>query len=235
MNKPVPIKRRASLTSQPTSQQQQFEPDAETEEYDDIWPARMPTSARRYQASPPPVITQGNKRYVLHQGLPPQPATPQEPKRKKPQNQHRRVHWLFIFGIGMLAMLMVWVLGSSLLSWWGFTQDTWHYGYPRTYQCDAVVGHHDSQQFPSHFIAINLHTHIEIIEFPGGDPTKARVYLGPTLIGQDADLTPVTLSFKDVNGDGKPDMIVFVGDGHFVFINDSGQFRPIKPGELVNL
>ena len=113
--------------------------------------------------------------------------------------------------------------------------DGWQYGYPRTSQTDAVVGHHDSPANPSHFIAINLHSHIEVIEFPGGDVTHARVYLGPTLIGTGQDLVPVTLSFKDVNGDGKPDMIVSVGGTIVVFINDNGQFRPLKPGEQVTL
>ena len=55
------------------------------------------------------------------------------------------------------------------------------------------------------------------------------------LIGQGQDLTPVTLTFKDVNGDGKPDMIVNVQDSHFVYINENGAFRPARPNENIQL
>jgi hypothetical protein len=80
---------------------------------------------------------------------------------------------------------------------------------------------------------MNLNRHIIVIEFPGGDPTKAKVSIGPTLLGDGQDLTPVTLSFKDVNGDGKPDMLVHIQDQTFVYINDGTQFRPLKPGERI--
>ena len=75
---------------------------------------------------------------------------------------------------------------------------------------------------------------MQVIEFPGGDPTKAKVYVGPILVGPGQDLSPVTLTFKDVNGDGKPDMIVNVQGSHFVFINDNGQFRVPHQGENIN-
>ena len=38
-------------------------------------------------------------------------------------------------------------------------------------------------------------------------------------------LPPVTAEFKDVNGDGKPDMIVHVGDQQFIYLNDGTQFK----------
>ena len=68
---------------------------------------------------------------------------------------------------------------------------------PRTFQVDAVVGQGDSLVHPSHFIALNLHGQIEVIEFPGGDATHARIYLGPHLYGSNASLVPVTLQFVD--------------------------------------
>ncbi|MEO6887449.1 MAG: hypothetical protein ABI456_00430 [Ktedonobacteraceae bacterium] len=151
------------------------------------------------------------------------------------RNASRRPHWLVIAGMGMLFMLVAWVALSSLMSWWQVTQDDWKYGRPRTYQMDYVVGHNDSATNKSHFMAVNLNRRIEIIEFPGGDPTKAKIYLGPLLVGDGQDLTPVTLTFKDVNGDGKPDMIVNVQDSHFVFINENGTFRAARPGENLNL
>jgi hypothetical protein len=45
----------------------------------------------------------------------------------------------------------------------------------------------------------------------------------------------VTLEFKDVNGDGKTDMIIEAGNSRFVYINDHGTFRPQRAGEQVSL
>lgn len=135
-----------------------------------------------------------------------------------------RFHWLVFVGIAMFVMILGWVAFNALSNWWQVTQDDWHYGRPRTYQVDKVVGHNDSAANPTHFIAENLNSHIIIIEIPGGDTSKAKIYSGPTLIGSGQDLTPVTLTFKDVNGDGKLDMIVNVQDTHLVFLNQHGQF-----------
>lgn len=152
-----------------------------------------------------------------------------------PVKEPRRFHWLVFVGLAMMVVLVAWMLISMFMSWWQVTQDDIHYGRPRTYQTEQVVGHNDSTGNPSHFIALNLNRHIEIIEFPGGDATKARIYVGPVLIGQGQDLAVVTLTFKDVNGDGKPDMVVNVQDSRFVFINENNTFRPARPGENVQL
>jgi len=144
--------------------------------------------------------------------------------------QSLNFHWLVFVGIAMLIMIIGWVAFNALGSWWQTTQDDWHYGRPRTFQTDAVVGHNDSSTNPSHFIALNLNRHALIIEMPGGDATKARIFNGPILIGPGQDLAPVTLSFQDVNGDGLLDMIVNVQDAHFVFINGGGTFHPAKSG-----
>ncbi len=203
------------------------------EEYDDEWPPKMPRSAIRYTTTTnhTPVIRSGNRRYILHEGLPPPQTTPL-PRQEETTRPRRRVHWSLILGTGMMLMFVLWILGNMLINWWNVTQDDIHYGRPRTFQIDQRVGHGDDQT-PSHFIAINLNRRIEIIEFPGGDVTHAKVYFAMTLIGEGEDLVVATLSFKDVNGDGKKDMIVTVGDTRYVFINDSGQFRPLKPGEQI--
>jgi hypothetical protein len=85
---------------------------------------------------------------------------------------------------------------------------------------------------PSHFIALNLHGRIEIIEFPGEDASKARIYIGPQLYGAGSDLVPVTLTFVDVNGNHLPDMIVHFQETRIVYINADGGFRPATPNEL---
>jgi hypothetical protein len=143
-----------------------------------------------------------------------------------PRVPHLRAHPLLLLGLGMLAMLVLWTLLTAGLNWWNDSMDYLHYGYPRTSQIDSVVGHSDSAGTPSHFIATNLHGKIEIIEFPGGDGSHARIYLGPQLFGPDADKAPVTLQFADINGDHKPDMLVFFQSSWIVFINDQGSFRP---------
>ncbi len=220
--------------------------ETEEGEYDDIWPTRLPSSARRYDLPAPQTATAQRPRkrvvnvYDLAPNIPPRrsriatedytvPALPPGQAQRRPH-----AHWLLFVGVGMIAILALWALGTMLVNWWNVTQDDWHYGRPRTFQIDARVGHNDDAT-PSHFIAVNLNRHIIIIEFPGGDPTKAKDYLGPTLFGDGQDLTPVTLSFKDVNGDGKLDMLVHIQDQTFVFINDGTQFRPLKPGEHISL
>jgi hypothetical protein len=146
-----------------------------------------------------------------------------------------RFHWSIYVGLAMLVMLIGWIALSSFASWWQVTQDDWHYGRPRTFQINYVVGHNDSVADPSHFIALNLNRHVDIIEMPGGDAAKAKIYVGPVLIGLGQDLAVVKLSFKDVNGDGRPDMIVSIQDSRFVFINDNGSFRPARPGENIQM
>lgn len=147
------------------------------------------------------------------------------------KQQLLQIHPLLYLGLGMLAMLALLAAFIIVTNWVTITLDDVHYGRPRTFQIDAFVGHNESEGMPSHFIALNLHGRIEIIELPGGDATHARVYLGPQLYGTDADLVPVTLSFIDVNGDNLPDMIIHFQGTQVVFINDQGGFRPLRPDE----
>src|SRR5260370_21968578 len=86
--------------------------------------------------------------------------------------------------MGMAAMTALVIGLYSLGSWWQHVQDDWTYGMPRTYQTDAVVGHnHDSSGHPSHFIAINLHGQVDVVELPSGDPAKLRLFHVPILSG----------------------------------------------------
>lgn len=214
----------------------------EDEAYDDQWPNRLPTSTRTYVD----MSQFRGKRYAVHpdQVIPrrrsAQPAIATESRRtdERPKRKRRGffAHPLLYLGIGMLVMLVLWVGLQAVGSWWQRHLDDATYGYPRTWQTDAVVGHNnDSSANPSHFLFLNLNGHVEVIEIPAGDPTKMKVYIGPTLFSDNADLIPITGEFKDVNGDGKPDMIIHIQDSRIVFINENGQFRPEKPGEHITL
>ena len=158
---------------------------------------------------------------------------PKTPLPGKPAagKQQARVHPLLYLGVGMLTMLALIAVLSVMTNWFAITLNDLQYGRPRTSQIDAYVGHSEAPGMPSHFLAINLHGRIEIIELPGGDASHARIYIGPQLYGSDADLIPVTLSFIDVNNDQKPDMIINFQGTRVAFINDQGRFRPLRPEE----
>jgi hypothetical protein len=220
--------------------------------YDD--PPRMVSSVRRYApvqpASPRAVVRvqyyysaippRASRTHTQDERPPasqpkPEPRTMRPQPAPEPGRMHERsgprLHWLVYVGGAMLLMLLGWMALSEFAAWWQTTQDNWHYGYPRTFQTDAVVGHADSAAHPSHFIALNLHGQVEVIEFPGGDAAQAKIYLGPDLIGPEQDLTPVTLSFKETSESGKPEMIVTVGTAHYIYHNTGTAFVPPKPNQ----
>jgi hypothetical protein len=181
-----------------------------------LYPQRPPTSAIRYTSEIPP---RSNKTRVVYQ-----------PVKETVRLRGPRFHWLFWMGLALLVMIAGFLALSALGSWWQVQQDDWHYGRPRTFQIDAVVGHNgDSAAHPSHFIAMNLNRKVIVVELPGGNPAKSQIYLGPTLLGDGQDLTPVALSFEDRNGDGRPDLNIHVGDQVIVFLNNGKQQKFVAP------
>jgi hypothetical protein len=197
----------------------------DVEEDESLYDPPSHSNVRRYTSTPP----QAEVRVTHHRAS----ARTQAPPAQHTPAPTRRVHGLVLVGVGMLVMLALWQGGSLVLSLWQSYQNDLHYGRPRTTQVDAKVGHNDADTL-SHFIAVNLAGHIVVVEFPGGDAAHAKVYIGP-IMAPGHELDPVTLTFKDVNGDGKPDMIIAVGEVREVFINDNGSFRPMRPGENVTL
>ena len=186
---------------------------------------RAPTSARSYAPR------QGNGT-AIHYGTPPIPRRSSQypvvkPAVKPKAGRFVRRHWPTYVGLFLSIAVIGWLVITMVGALWAAKLDDWTYGNPRTYQTDAVVGHSDSPGNPSHFIAENLRGQIIVIEYPGGDVSKARSYSITTLPGNDS-YPPVRVAFKDVNGDGKPDMVIDIGDPgtqvQIVLFNNGSQF-----------
>jgi len=181
-----------------------FEIDEEGEEVSTRPPTR--TSARRYDLAP--YASRGERRTE-------EIARPGK-------------HPLFYIGT-FLVILVVFLTAYTLippaLQKWS---DDRMYGYPRTFQTDANVGHGGME----HFIALNNHGTIEVVEIPStpSNTNQPHLYIIVRLTNQGADLVPATVSFPDINGDGKPDMQVTVLDGSnpsvWVLFNNGTTFVP---------
>lgn len=218
---PMPRQAIRQTTTHQNAHTDAWDDESEQEERD-TQASRIPNSARRY------VTVEGREL-----------VSPQQQLAKNEQRSktlRRQKHPLLYVGVGMLAALTAatLILGPGG-KWWNDWRNYTVYGDPRTFQTDAIVGQNDGLGHESHFIAVNLRGQIIVIEFPGSDPSKGQDFLITTLSGPDADEVPVTLTFADVNGDGKPDMIIHFAGQEVVYINDRGTFRPAKPGESTNV
>jgi hypothetical protein len=210
----------------------------EVEDNDELYVTRMPSSARRYRPAPPVQQETTNEPASQNGVLIQRRRSSLSPKRTSGiassaitssgayvQRSARRFPLVAIL-VGVVLTIVLFMSLTALVSWWHTYQDDLHYGYPRTFQLDAVVGHDDSASHPTHFIFLNLNSHVEIIEIPGGDATHTRVFIGPVLFGNGQNLTPVTGEIRDVNGDGKPDLIVHILNEQIVYLNNGTTFVP---------
>lgn len=182
------------------------------EEDDSYYPQRLPSSTRRYTTTAgQQVIEQGNKRIVIHKEPPPKPR--------------RRVHWMTVMGLALLTMVAGWMALTLLLNWWQTAQVAWKYGTPRTFQTDQFVGHADSSTHPNHFIAVNVAGTIEVVELNTTTPKNDHINVITTISDS---TTPVTVSFADVNHDGKVDLLVTIGtisSYTVILLNDGTAFK----------
>ena len=167
-----------------------FEVDEEGEEVYTRPPTR--TSARRYDLTP-----------YRHGGR--ERQTEELPRQGK--------HPLFYIGICLMILVLFITAYTYIPPTWQRHLDDMQYGYPRTFQTDANVGRGIGT---SHFLVVNVHGTIEVVEIPNtpnNTTVQPHLYIIMHLSGQGADLVPATLSFPDVNGDGKPDLQVTVYNG----------------------
>ncbi len=133
--------------------------------------------------------------------------------------------------LGAVVLLAAYLLVSTAAAFVGTKLDDMTYTTTRTTNLDTYVGHNETPGNPTHFTAQNIRGQIAIIEYPGGDPSKAMVITGPYLFGADEDKAPVNVSVADINGDGKPDLIVTAKGAQTVYVNDGSKFRPMNPDE----
>jgi hypothetical protein len=207
---------------------------------------QTPTSSMPRITQTPPVTPVPRRQ----QAMPTRQLSPRPPTRKittpAEMNTNRQslfarlkhMHWLFLIGLGMIAALVLWLIGSAVLAWGTQRYYDFHYGTPRTYQTDMAVGHGgDAPAHPSHFIAMNLNNHAVVIELKAGNPAQVATYEAPITI-MDGGQSPVTVSFKDVNGDHKVDMIMDIHlpgqDQYSIFINDGDKFRPVTNSDVIH-
>lgn len=217
---------------------------------DDGEPPRRNTSAIRLDPpgyrnrttdshQPASIIPQRRQPSGMTKNLPhPSARTAPAPKEKQPGNFSFKAHWLLPLGVAMIVLVVLWVLGSAALAWGTQRFNDLRYGTPRTFQTDAAVGHGDSLKNPSHFIAMNFNRQAVVIEFMGSDPSKAITYIAPVFIaGDNGELAPVTVEFRDVTGDGKVDMLVHIHlsgqDQISVFVNEGTKFRPSNGNDKI--
>lgn len=136
------------------------------------------------------------------------------------------LRWLLVGTLLLLVMLTGWLLFSVVGGWWQSVQDGWTYGLPRTFQVDQYVGQQDSPASPDHFIALNLHGLIEIVQINPQHPEQDHIF---TITSVSDEREPVTLRFADTTGDGKLDLLVSVGDSnpYTVVLHNTGKaFQP---------
>jgi hypothetical protein len=187
-------------------------------------PALAPKSAVTYRPRPSEATTEEPSRVARASRN--QPTSQKQPARKDATGRPN-LRLLSVI-VGMVLMLSLVVLSQFLLGWGQTTWDDLHYGRPRTFQIDAFVGH-ETGKVPSHFIALNLHGQVEIIELPGGDARQAKIYVGPRIYGSGADLVPVTLRFVDSAHNHHPAMLILFQNAQVVFRNVNGAFQPATP------
>jgi hypothetical protein len=141
------------------------------------------------------------------------------------RHPRRLLHGTVYIGLTLLCMLVGFIVFSALATWWQHTDDYLHYGMPRTFQMDAVVGHQDSAAHPSHFLALNLDGNLSVIEIQGGDLGKTVVYAGPIIYGQEANLVAVTLSVAH-DQNGQPELVLHYQNNEVIFYNGKdGKFH----------
>ena len=183
------------------------------QEYDYDEEPRMPTVVRRYN-----------------------PPVPAQTRVKEETARLRTTPQRFFFtstGVILLAFTLAIIIITYILPAYTRWNDNRIYGYPRTLHARANVGHGTREQPYSDFIAENVKGKIYVVEIGEGNTTLALVhaYYIIRLTGEGNDLISITqITFSDMNGDGRPDMLVTLENGStFVLYNTGNSFSQQDP------
>jgi hypothetical protein len=144
-----------------------------------------------------------------------------DPKKTRLIKQRSFDRTTLVMLLCMVVIIMVggWWLFSTLANWWTNTTDDWKYGNPRTFQVDQFVGQGDSPDHPDHFIVINTHGQVIVVQLNPQHPELDHTY-GITTTSDPK--TPVSLTFRQTGntlamyviiGDSTPYSVELVSNG----------------------
>ncbi len=168
-------------------------------------PVRPPTSAVRYPTAP------HSRRETTHL----------QPKPTKVINQRRVDRATLVIWLCLVLIVMVggWWLFSTVASWWQGVQDDWKYGSTRTYQTDQFVAQGDSPNHPDHFMVVNTHGQVIVVQINPQHPQLDHIY---DITTTSDPKVPVSLSFRPTGntwamyviiGDTSPYSVELISDG----------------------
>ena len=185
---------------------------------------RRQPAAPRHAPTPTPEGRAATSRATRR--LPEEPEARQTARLPEARRLRFWLRWLLVGVLLLLVMLTGWLLFTVVGSWWQGVQDGWTYGLPRTFQVDQYVGQQDSPSAPDHFIALNLHGLVEVVQINPQHPEQDHIYTITSVSDVEA---PVRLRFADTTGNGKLDLLVSVGDStpYTVVLRNTGKaFQP---------
>jgi len=135
----------------------------------------------------------------IAQTVRPRSAHAAAPTRQLPplQSSRRQLHWVVILGMGMAAMLALWLLAVQALVGWTNTVSDPRY-YTQTAHLDTVTISTDAQGHQSQVRAfIDAQGHLDMLVLPVSDSSKAHVVIGPTLSSiSDPQKATITVTAK---------------------------------------
>ena len=110
---------------------------------------------------------------------------------------HQHKHALVFVGLGMIAMLLIWMFGVLALVGWVNTVSDPRY-YTQTAHLDTVTVSTDAQGHQSQVRAfIDAQGHLDMLIVPTEDMRKAHVVIGPTLSSiSDPQKATITVTAK---------------------------------------
>src|SRR6266852_5668359 len=136
-----------------------------------------------------------------------------------PRRRFDRTTFVIWLCLGLIVMIGGWMAFNALSNWWQGVQDDWKYGNPRTYQTDQFVGQGDSPDHPDHFIVVNTHGQVIVVQINPQHPQLDHI-CGITTASDPK--VPVSLNFRPTGntwamyviiGDTTPYSVELVSDG----------------------